>query len=209
MLCHTEHKGTSGKITINFEHKLLGTGMNDCLSCHKADLQKAHPDKYSKDCITCHTTTNWKVKAIDHRKLVGTTCADCHKAPVDELHRDAGNVCQDCHTTNKWSPATFEHEKYFPITGDHKASCATCHANKDFKKYTCLGCHEHNTLKIRKEHLEEGILSYGDCLRCHNANLGGRDYGAGKVHEGMGGKEKEHEKHKKHRDRREKEDDDD
>lgn len=180
-LCHTEHKGVSGKITIDFEHKLLGKDMEACFSCHQKDFDRAHQGKYGKDCMLCHTTKEWETGTVNHQKFVQSACIDCHTGPVDELHRSAGNLCQNCHTTNKWSPASFEHAKYFPLTGEHKVSCTTCHEAGNFKKYTCTGCHEHNTLEIKGEHIEEGILSYGDCLRCHNFRMDGRRYGTGKI----------------------------
>jgi len=55
-----------------------------------------------------------------------------------------------------------------------------------------------------KEHLEEGIRDFGDCLRCHRVDIGGRNYGAAKAHEGFGGEDEEGDgdgkEYKKHND---------
>lgn len=162
--------------------------------CHPSD-KLADPLKpkgafHSKvtgtDCIACHTEhkgISGRITAkFDHDVFAeyAKECASCHKPPADDIHQYSVASCSVCHTTSRWSPAEFKHEK-FPITGDHKTTCLTCHAEKDYEKYTCLGCHEHNTQKIRQEHEEEGIRNYGDCLRCHRFSIDGRSYGTGKI----------------------------
>jgi hypothetical protein len=39
----------------------------------------------------------------------------------------------------------------------------------DYKKYTCYGCHEHTPAKIKREHLEEGIRNFDNCVECHRS----------------------------------------
>ena len=39
----------------------------------------------------------------------------------------------------------------------------------DYKRYTCYGCHEHSLEKIRKEHEEEGIKQFDQCVECHRS----------------------------------------
>jgi hypothetical protein len=39
----------------------------------------------------------------------------------------------------------------------------------DYKKYTCYGCHEHTPANIRREHVEEGIRNFDNCVECHRS----------------------------------------
>ncbi|MBI4007037.1 MAG: hypothetical protein HY354_00900, partial [Planctomycetes bacterium] len=63
MECHTEHEGINAKITKPFSHAILPISiLNECLTCHDADYQKAHPGKYGKNCNECHASTkDWKI----------------------------------------------------------------------------------------------------------------------------------------------------
>ena len=189
LLCHTDHLGPKGKVTKAFSHTLLDKGVR-CLECHSAEYDKAHKDKtatYSEDCASCHNTRNWKEASFDHAKVGAKSCLDCHKGPKDDLHAAATGSCVECHNTKAWKPSTYNHDKYFSLDADHKASCNKCHDSGTYKKYTCLNCHEHSGGKIEREHREEGITNYGDCLRCHSVTIKGRSYGSSKVHEGFGG----------------------
>lgn len=157
----------------------------------KPAITDLHNRMKGKDCLTCHSEhlgLKGKItKGMDHDAfLKGSTCMDCHKGPKDELHLGVSGSCGDCHTTKGWKPSTYNHEKYFFLDRDHKVSCNKCHDTGSYKKYTCMNCHEHSGGKIDREHSEEGIKNYGDCLRCHQVNMGGRSYGTDKVHEGIG-----------------------
>ena len=47
----------------------------------------------------------------------------------------------------------------------------TRHSRNDYRQYTCYDCHEHMPDNIRREHIEEGIRDYTNCVKCHrNAN---------------------------------------
>jgi hypothetical protein len=46
-------------------------------------------------------------------------------------------------------------------------TCASCHPDNNYKKYTCYGCHEHSPAKIRQEHEKVKIYSYQNCILCH------------------------------------------
>lgn len=37
----------------------------------------------------------------------------------------------------------------------------------DYSRYTCYGCHEHTPDNIRREHIEEGIRDFDNCVECH------------------------------------------
>jgi hypothetical protein len=50
--------------------------------------------------------------------------------------------------------------------GGAGGTCSTCHPN-GYTAYTCYSCHEHNQGEITKEHQEEGIGDFSNCMRCH------------------------------------------
>ena len=172
MACHTEHAGV--KLTQRahpvFTHALLDSSIRErCASCHTPPANPLHR-QVGSDCAQCHVPAHWKPVAFKHALLaadVQQRCATCHAPPKDALHQQISANCQQCHGTTQWKPATFDHAKYFPLVGEHKAACATCHVNSDFSRYTCYGCHEHTPAKIAAEHREEGIHDTTDCVKCH------------------------------------------
>ena len=94
-------------------------------------------------------------------------CVACHDDPL--YHRSLlGNDCASCHSTTDWSPARYDRDHTFPINhGESRASpCQACHADT-LATYTCYDCHEHEPASIEREHLEEGISDFQDCMRCH------------------------------------------
>ena len=188
-----------------------GATSDRCLSCHQLadiglrDTQRRpmaasanrvgfHQHLVEKNCLTCHTAHAGSVatlpkKAFTHALLerhVGTRCNTCHMAPQDGIHQGFQDQCSSCHQQQAWLPATFDHSRWFPLSGDHAASCATCHqqtrptaggtVRRNFKVYTCYGCHEHSPDRIRAEQAEEGIHELSDCVRCHR---NGRENGEG------------------------------
>ena len=68
-------------------------------------------------------------------------------------------------------PATFDHDKYFELDRDHNAQLRDLSCAQRLQRYTCYGCHEHTPGNIRREHIEEGIRDFNNCVECHrNAN---------------------------------------
>lgn len=199
---------------------LLGAASERCISCHKpADIGRLttkglpvlkpltsttfHQKLLSQDCVACHSD-HAGVKRFrqqgrfNHGLLKKATldqCQACHKSPADSLHRQISGNCGQCHNQNKWTPATFDHGKYFDLDRDHNASCVTCHVANDYSRYTCYGCHEHSPSNIRREHIEEGIRNFNNCVECHRSadkhDIQGGS-GEGGSHEGQGRKEREH-----------------
>lgn len=177
--CHKEHKSFGVRHdNPYFSHGLLDAQtQNACRSCHTQPTDKQHKG-LTAECSQCHTVKGWKPAAFDH-KLLSTdqrrNCASCHKSktPKDDMHRNVSANCGACHTTEKWKPATFDHSKYFIFDSDHKR-CATCHRQPskdapDYKQYGCYFCHEHSPENVRREHLEEGIRDFEDCVKCHRS----------------------------------------
>lgn len=139
-----------------------------------------HQELMEQDCMACHSDhagpklTQRSRKPFSHellREATRNSCASCHAAPDNNLHRRAGASadCAQCHTSTAWKPATFDHDKLFVLDRDHDAPCETCHKGNDYRGYTCYGCHEHTPAKVRREHVEEGIRDFENCVECHRS----------------------------------------
>lgn len=171
---------------------LAGATTEKCTTCHKphaigklttAGLPIAkplsrthfHQKLIRQDCMACHSDHsgvkrfhmqahfNHDLLQVDARR----DCQACHKAPVDTFHQRLTGNCSQCHSQQAWRPATFDHDRYFLLDGDHDTQCETCHVRSDYSRYTCYGCHEHTPANIRREHIEEGIRDFDNCVDCH------------------------------------------
>lgn len=156
----------------------------------KTAINKLHTALTAPECLTCHSDhlgPNGKVtKQFDHKMLPEINiCMDCHNAPEDDIHIKAATDCRFCHEIKVWKPSTYNHDNYLFLDKNHNVICSKCHDTNIYKKYNCMNCHEHATRGIIKEHTEEGIRNYADCLRCHSVYFNGRKYGTEKVREGM------------------------
>ncbi len=174
---------------------LRGAAADRCIKCHaladigvrttkgasverKAVKASFHQKLVEQDCMACHSghtgprLTERGGKRFSHQLLradVRERCEACHKPPADSLHRQVTGNCAQCHRQAGWKPATFAHDKLFLLDSDHNASCVTCHAGGDYKRYTCYGCHEHQPDKIRRKHEKEGIRDFENCVKCHRS----------------------------------------
>jgi hypothetical protein len=171
-----------------------GTTTERCITCHKPEdigkltslgqpIQKPltstpfHQKLVKQDCLACHSDHAGvkrfrSASRFNHALLQAEArkeCQSCHKSPKDPLHQKITGNCSQCHTQDKWVPATFDHDKYFVLDRDHNVKCATCHVRNDYSRYTCYGCHEHTPENIRREHIEEGIRNFKDCVECHRS----------------------------------------
>ncbi|MBS1191288.1 MAG: Cytochrome c, class conserved region [Rhodocyclaceae bacterium] len=171
-----------------------GATSGRCTTCHKPEevgrLTTAgqpiakplastpfHQKLIKDDCVACHSDHagvkrfrqegrfNHALLQADSRQQ----CQTCHRSPADSLHQQITGNCNQCHSQEKWTPATFDHDKHFLLDRDHNAKCATCHVRNDYSRYTCYGCHEHTPEKIRREHIEEGIRDFTNCVECHRS----------------------------------------
>jgi len=171
-----------------------GATADRCASCHKpADIGRLtttgtpvtkpltstpfHQKLIKQDCVACHSDHagvkrtllqgrfNHSLLQIESRM----ECQSCHRAPADSLHKQISGNCSQCHTQVKWTPASFDHSKHFRLDRDHNVACITCHNGNDYNRYTCYGCHEHTPEKIRREHVEEGIRDFKNCVECHRS----------------------------------------
>ncbi|MDP3030541.1 MAG: cytochrome c3 family protein [Rhodocyclaceae bacterium] len=172
----------------------FGTTTERCTSCHKSEeigklttlgqpIQKPltstpfHQKLLKQDCLACHSdhagVKRFRIAGRFNHALLQEDarkeCQSCHKSPKDSLHEQITGNCSQCHTQEKWVPATFDHDKYFVLDRDHNVKCVTCHVRNDYSRYTCYGCHEHSPEKIRREHIEEGIRDFKNCVECHRS----------------------------------------
>lgn len=175
--CHSDHPDPrlTRRDRKRFSHELLRSAVQQrCETCHAAPDNALHrPLRIS--CAQCHRTAGWKPAQFDHAALsqdLLARCEACHQPPRDKLHRQMTSRCGACHTTKAWKPATFDHAKYFVLDADHDADCTTCHTGGDFNRYSCYGCHEHQPARIRDKHIEEGIDSFDNCVKCHRSAEG-------------------------------------
>lgn len=171
-----------------------GTSAQKCMVCHKPEdigrkttagqtIVKAlspvpfHQKLTNKNCQACHSDHEGvqrfhRTTKFDHGLLAKQDrdqCQSCHVSPKDSLHSNISGNCSQCHAQQQWKPATFDHKKYFVLDRDHNVRCTTCHVQSDYKRYTCYGCHEHSEAKIRRQHAEEGIRDFTNCVKCHRS----------------------------------------
>ncbi len=171
-----------------------GAASERCVTCHKAaeigrlsttgqaiakplTSTPFHQKLINKDCVACHSDHAGVKRYLQQgrfnhallQKVAREQCRDCHAPPADTLHQQISGNCSQCHSQDKWSPATFAHGTYFALDRDHNTRCVTCHLLNDYKRYTCYGCHEHSATSIRREHVEEGIRDFDNCVACHRS----------------------------------------
>lgn len=142
----------TGKIKVPFHQKLV---QQDCTACHS---DHAGARKYRAGPRFSHALLEPQTRQ---------QCEGCHRVPGDALHAKITGNCSQCHSEQRWKPASFDHARYFELDRDHNVRCAVCHANSDYARYTCYGCHEHTPQKIRSKHLREGIREFENCVECH------------------------------------------
>lgn len=174
---------------------LRGAASERCVTCHAvkdiglrttkgvplakpAVKNPFHQEPTSQDCVACHSDhevpklTGHSSKPFSHALLRASSrdrCESCHVAPKSGVHTEGTGNCLQCHQHDRWKPARFDHAKLFLLDRDHNATCATCHVNNDFKKYTCYGCHEHTLANVTRKHLRERIQNFDNCVQCHRS----------------------------------------
>jgi hypothetical protein len=194
--CHAPFRGASpGRCSACHALGDIGvrTTMGSPLRGH-AERPAFHQELIEQDCNGCHTdhvgasVGQRSKKPFSHGLLHAATqvrCETCHKPPTSGSHPQVTDQCQKCHTAERWRPASFDHARFFELDRDHAVVCATCHAENNYERYTCYGCHEHTQENIRAEHEEEGIRNFDNCVSCHKSpkgKPGGRGEGRRKEH---------------------------
>jgi len=153
----------------------------------------------STNCENCHGSGSWEGAVLDHDRFFALTgqhrgldCQDCHAngfagTPRDcvACHRDDYNSttdpnhaaagfstdCESCHNTSGWEGAVVDHDRFFRLTGAHRAlDCQECHADGFAGTPTdCFACHrdDYNSTSD-PNHAASGFPT--DCELCHNTN---------------------------------------
>jgi hypothetical protein len=146
-----------------------------CASCHLPDFNSAKDPNhasagFSRECSTCHSTTQWKGAKFDHNtatrfpltgahdsascnqchangqfKGTATSCVSCHLADFNGAknpsHSGFSQDCTTCHTTTQWKGANFNHNTTrFPLTGAHSSASCTQCHTNGQYKGTSMAC---------------------------------------------------------------------
>ena len=119
-----------------------------CSSCHPQSLARF-------DQSTCHSCHQQRDPAFQarHDSTFGTNCLLCHKT--------GGGL------------GNFNHSM-FPLNHGNRgvaSACTVCHTTKDYRAYTCFGCHAHTPSNVVREHEGKSLAQIQDCVKCH---VGGR-----------------------------------
>jgi hypothetical protein len=188
--CHTAFRGATAErcITCHTPEEIGRRTTTGAPIAKPLAATPFHQRLAKQDCVACHSDHSGvkrfrKEGRFDHNMLTSAerqACEGCHRTPTDTIHRQVTGKCTACHAQDRWKPATYDHNKYFPLVGDHKAECVTCHERNDYSRYTCYGCHEHSRPRLWAEHVEEGIRDFDNCLECHK---GGRKHGGYRGHD--------------------------
>lgn len=189
--CHTEKNIKSAEVLKGlaaFPHKtFLGLDQR-CISCHT----DRHRGSVSTECQSCHNTTTWSVKGLDHSKtkfaLGGkhtvVECVKCHEAarkkgPTDPILFEAKPFidCTPCH-------ASPHGQKFTDKT------CRSCHSAEGWsvvksfnhsqtqfpligkhQNIPCVKCHTQMALK-KGPAVNLATKEFRDCQPCHNSPHG-------------------------------------
>lgn len=178
--CHSPLRGASSERCVTCHAvKDIGLRTTKGLPLSKPAVKNPfHQELATQDCVACHSDhqgpklTGQSRRPFSHALLRTSSsdrCESCHVAPKNGIHTAAAGTCVQCHKQDRWKPATFDHAKLFLLDRDHNATCATCHINNDYKKYTCYGCHEHTPANVARKHIKEGIQDFENCVKCHRS----------------------------------------
>jgi len=179
--CHAPLRGASAERCVAC-HKLADIGIRTTagVSIRRSKSTVAfHQSLAQQDCMACHSDhagprlVGHAHKPFAHSFLkpqVQRQCESCHAIPQATFHQSLKKDCARCHTVTGWTPTTFNHDRFFRLSGDHDAPCATCHVESNFTRYTCFGCHEHRRAAVLAEHAQEGIRNIENCVRCHRSS---------------------------------------
>ncbi len=159
--CHTDRPLTGGDCTQCHQDTHRGELDPRCDRCHDSRTWAVPQARRDHDrlrlplvgrhagvaCRDCHP------RATGHTfRAVPADCADCHRAEalsaaVHPPHTSGvfATRCVDCHTPYGWRPAQVRHDRYWPLTGAHRAAlCGDCHVAGRYAgtDRDCAACHQ-------------------------------------------------------------------
>ncbi len=76
---------------------------------------------------------------------------------------------------NAWTVTDTEDGHTYPVR--KVADQIAIYADTDYRSYTCLKCHVHNTAEIQLAHELHGVTEAHRCLICHQTEINGTLYG--------------------------------
>ena len=76
---------------------------------------------------------------------------------------------------NAWTVTDTENEHTYHVR--KVADQIAIYADNDYRSYTCLKCHVHNTEEIQSVHALHGVTEAHRCLICHQTEIDGVTYG--------------------------------
>ncbi len=144
-----------------------------------------HQSLIEQDCMACHSDhqgpklTKRSRKPFSHGLLkvtVRDTCASCHAAPKDTVHRDLELECSTCHGSQAWKPAHFDHALLAKAELQRCESCHSAPADRLHRQFqgSCKSCHETEAWKPATfDHDKLFVLDRdheAPCATCHKNN---------------------------------------
>jgi hypothetical protein len=181
---------------------LQGAAADRCIVCHALPeiglrttkgvvVTRARPIKVSfhqelgdPNCMACHSDhagpklTQRSRKPFSHAMLRESTrdsCATCHAAPANEMHRRLNVACSKCHQTQAWKPAGFDHAA---LPAAQASRCEACHKAPADKLHgqisgNCAQCHKLPAWKPANFDHDRffplGRDHNASCVTCHSA----------------------------------------
>ncbi len=123
-----------------------------CDGCHAAQFAAAQSPNhvtagFSRDCQTCHASTNWNAARFNH---------DRGGFPLTGAHRSV--ACDQCHLNNQYSGA--------PVAcvschqADYDLTTSPAHGAAQFPT-DCASCHGTRSWKRRSDHGQDGLCPDG------------------------------------------------
>lgn len=123
-------------------------------------------------CPACHKDAQAGVyRGLD------PTCRGCHLHTVEDQRPHPDHTkdlvflhCETCHSVLGWRPAHLDHDRFWPLTGKHRATtCDACHAAGQpyaAAPSQCVDCHRKDA--VRANTSTPGHDQYGTgCAACH------------------------------------------
>lgn len=179
--CHSPFRGIESQKCIAC-HKLAEIGRDDS---GKKKTILFHQKLSDQSCTSCHTDHKGinpgnSINKFNHDLLSETEkvkCSSCHDKPIDNIHKQITNACNNCHNIKGWkSGVAFNHEV---IQSADKSNCISCHQpptdsyHKSFKE-NCAACHSTSKWKPSTfDHSSYFMLDNNhnaSCNTCHTTN---------------------------------------
>jgi hypothetical protein len=135
----------------------------DCLSCHR----DFHQGQLSKECQTCHNTSDWKdVSRFNHAKTRYPLSGKHTEIACSKCHAPLGPGLPAKYTGLNFSTCSACHND--PHKGAFQKGCESCHSTAGWKQLSAAGVsaqfdHDKTKFPLRGKHRAL------DCAACHRS----------------------------------------